>query len=353
VRCFLFLILIAVQAFFSTTALTQVRTEGQLIETIIKSLQDKNSSAYNNLFPSADSMIQWVLQYAEKGSEAYNRMSYLQENGVAKLDFDSSIKEETNKGFEYLAKKGSAEGIHWDQMVFIRYELEKMRRGRGLINEKIAPLRFLGYVFVKDMLTRRTYAFTVSDIMQINGLWYGGELANIFEASTKEQFEEKLVEEKKRLREEQQGIARKDDKPKEAASGDTDEEEEDKPSSMKEVLDRKYYKGTFDNEISVQLYVRYIKGGCPEIVCSWEALFKFGDQDEYVKMQVTRTAEGKWLFSEDLGGMELTLEGDTYKGSWAASNDKTEYDVKFKEVPANTKKIQFMDEVLERGLYSR
>ena len=172
---------------------------------------------------------------------------------------------------------------------FVRYELEKIRRGRDLITEKISPLRFLGYVFIKDMLNRKTYTFTVFDIMQVNGLWYGGELAHIYKASTKDEYAKELAAEKKRLHDKELGIVDTSDLAKENSS--SDEEEEQKMPKMKEIMDRKFYKGKFDNEISVQLYIRHIKGGCPEIICAWDALFKFGDQDEWVKLQHYQEAD--------------------------------------------------------------
>jgi len=327
------------------SAFSQVLSEGDVIETLIRSLQTKDDRSYLDLFPQTDSIAEWVLQYADKNSDSYQRMLYLKQNYAAKQDFDTAIKTEAAKDFSDFLKKGSSIGIHWDQIVFVRYELEKIRRGRDLITEKISPIRFLGYVFVKDMLNRKTYAFTVFDIMQVNGMWYGGELSNIFEASTKDEYEKRLAAEKKRLRDKEMGIVDSSDVAQQKTS--FDENGEQKMPKMKEILERKFYKGKFDNEITVQLYVRYIKGNCPEIACSWEALFKFGDQDDYVKMEVNRNAEGKWLFAEELGGMELTLKDKIYTGTYASASDKTEYDVKLVETDISLKKVQPLDAQLE------
>ncbi len=310
----------------------------------MSSLQTKDSRAYLDLFPQTDTIAAWVLQYAEPSSPAHIRMQYLKDNYEAKLDLDSSIRKEAEKGFNDFVKKGAALGIRWDRTVFIRYELEKIRRGRDLITEKISPLRFLGYVFVKDMGNRRTYGFTVFDIMEVNGKWYGGELAHIFEASTKEAFEQELAAEKKKIRNRELGIIDTTDKEDRTAS--FDEYDDERKPRMKEILDRKFYRGKFDNEITVQLYVQYIKGDCPELACSWEALFKFGDQDNFVRMEVSRTADGNWLFTEELGGMELELAGKVFTGSYASASDKTEYDVKLVETDISQKKVQLFDQQL-------
>jgi len=333
-------------AFLATAASGQSATEGELIAKLMNSLQTKDSKSYLELFAGIDSLSGWIISHTDQTSRANQRMQAAQHNDGSRLDMDASIREEAEKGFNDFIKKGTALGIHWNQAVFVRYELEKLRRGRGLITEKIAPIRFLGYIFVRDMLTRKTFAFTVFDIMQVNGSWYGGELAHIFEADTKEKFQEKLAAYKKEMHLRELGIADTSEGGKKSYSFNPDDED-DRPSSMKEVLDRKFYKGKFDNEISVQLYVRYIKGQCPEIACSWEALFKFGDQDEYVRMSVSRTPDGKWLFQEDLGGMELVLDKEVFTGSYASSSDKTEYEVKLVETPIPTKKVESLDAQLE------
>lgn len=334
---------------FTVKVAAQQQSEADLIGHIFKSLQYDDNKQFGDLFAGVDSLTQWVLQHADKNSSSYRKMEAIQNSPYYKLRFDSSIREACNKNFQTFIDKSKTLNINWSETIFIRYELDKIRGGRGIINEKIAPLRFLGYVFFKDQLTQKIYCFTVNDLMQVNGLWYGGELVNIFEAKNKEEYEKELLAEKKRKRMQALGLAVDDDK-KEHASTD-DEPENNKPSFLKQVAERRFYKGWFDNEIKVQLYVRYIKGSCPEGICSWEALFKFGDQDDYVKMDVTRTADGKWIFTEDVGGMELTLNGDIYTGTYSSNSDKTGYEVKFTQTPISPKKLKKLDEILESGDY--
>jgi hypothetical protein len=333
---------------FSASSSAQVPTEAALIENLVFALQNKDSHTYADLFPSIDSMSTWILKRADKNSEAYQRMIYLKENYFARLDFDSSVYAEADKGFKDFLKKTRQFDIRWNETVLVKYELETIRRGRGLLSEKIVPNRFLGYVQIKDMHSRRTFTFTIYDLLQVNGLWYGGELVNIFEASSKDEYEQKLAEAKKKEMLALAGIVDTTATDSTKKLGVLDEAD-NKSSMLKEVVDRKYYKGKFDGEIPVMLYVRYIKGGCPEGVCSWEALFKFGDEDEYVKMEVTRNEKGVWQFSEDQGGMELMLKDKVFTGTYASNGDQTEYDVKLTETPASDKKIQMLDEIFELG----
>lgn len=323
----------------------QAPTEAAVISQLFRVLQYNNTEDYVRLFPGVDSLSQWVFQYADRNSEAYQNMLNIQNSLYNSMQFDSSMKEEARLNFEGFLKQSEELGVHWSETVFIRFELDKIRRGRGLISERIAPLRFMGYVYFKDQLTQKTYAFTVFDIMQVNGLWYAGDLVNIFEADSKEKYQEALAADKKRRKLLEQGIV---DSTQTEGHVTTDEDEEhQKPSAMKEVAARKFYKGKFDDEVTVQLYVRHIKGGCKEGICSWEALFKFGDQDEFVRMTVSRSDEGKWLFSEDLGGMELMLKGNMYVGTYASNSDKTEYEVQLIEVPISPKKLEMLDKILQ------
>jgi hypothetical protein len=105
----------------------------------------------------------------------------------------------------------------------------------------------------------------------------------------------------------------------------------------------------FDNEIPVQLYVRHLKGGCPAGICSWEAIYKFGDQDDFILLQVTRTEDGKWQMSEvpEAGIMDLELKDGVFTGTWVSADGKTGYDVKFTELPASAKKMKRLDEAFE------
>lgn len=345
-KCYILLISLAC----SFTSSAQVDNEARLVSKLFTSLQYNDGKAFNDLFAGVDSLAYWILQHADKNSVSYRKMYAVAQSDYYKMQYDSAIHEEAYKNFNAFLDKAGKLNIHWGETIFMRYELDKMRRGRGLITEEVAQLRFLGYIFFKDQLTQKVYCFTVSDIMQVNGNWYGGALVNIFEANTKEKYEEALRAERKRQRLIALGLLPESDSTQTTDAIDGDEHE--KPSSFKEVMERRYYKGTFDNEISVILYVRYIKGPCKEGVCSWEALFKFGDQDDYVKMVVSRTADGKWQFNEELGGMDLTLDGDTYTGMYSSSSDKTGYEVYLKQIPVSPKRLQALDEILESGEYS-
>lgn len=125
--------------------------------------------------------------------------------------------------------------------------------------------------------------------------------------------------------------------------------------TQKTIIQRKFYAGMFDNEIPVQLYVRYLKGNCPEVTCVWEAIYKFGDQDDYIKLTVSKSADGKWTFTEDppQGVMELKLENGKYTGTWTSTDNQTGYDVKLSEIEATPKKTKQLDEVFERQLFAK
>jgi hypothetical protein len=98
-----------------------------------------------------------------------------------------------------------------------------------------------------------------------------------------------------------------------------------------------------------------MKGNCPGHICGWDAIYKFGDQEEFIKLDVTRTKEGKWLFNEDppIGTMELVLADKTYTGTWASSDIKTGYEVRLKEVDLSANMSKQLDNIIEKGLWSK
>lgn len=341
-RCYLFFMVISLLV-GSADSHGQQKTEAALVAKLFRALQQQDVESYASLYATSDSLSSWILQYADVNSESYKKMYFVKNNMAAKEDYDTLIRREIFANLDTFLDKAKALGIHWNETVFARYELDKIRRGRGLMIEKVAPLRFLGYVFFRDLATRKMYGFTVYDIFRVNDQWYGGELVNIFPAENKEQYKKAFLKEQKWLRDVANGLVKAD-----TDTGDTDDghDEDDRPSSKKEIVDKKFYKGKFDNEIEVHLYVRSIKGPCPGGVCSWDALFKFGDQDEWVPMSVSKNEGGNWLFTEEMGGMELKLEGSVYQGTWAAGDTKAEYDVKLKETNLSAKKANALDEAM-------
>jgi hypothetical protein len=130
--------------------------------------------------------------------------------------------------------------------------------------------------------------------------------------------------------------------------------EDDTQKIRREVVDRKYYEGKFDDEIPVELFVRYMKDLSNGKVMYWDALYKFGDQENYIKLEVTCSGD-KWEFDDDppVGSMELKLRNRIYTGSWTNNQDLSGYDVVMKETPIAPRKLEKLDKILEEGLTAR
>lgn len=337
---------------YSNSTFAQSKTESDLVNMIVKSLQTQDSIGYAHLFLSADSIAALTIRKAAPNSIESQRAQMMLESPSLLLYQDSILNVQAFALFNALVKKGEQLGMHWSQSLLSRYELEVLPKRKDEVYEAIAPERFVGYVFIEDMLTRKTYGLTLSDIMKIDGKWYGGELNYIYEASNKDEFKAQLKAEQIRLK---KGIIEEDTTIKKDTlhvSTDNETDNEMNPHKRKQVADRKLYTGKLDNEIPVTLYIRYILGDCPEKVCSWEALFKFGDQDEYSKETVTRNADGKWVFTEEETGavMELELKNGEYHGVFTATSDKVDYEASLKETPMTQKKLENLDAIIEKDL---
>lgn len=321
----------------------QNKTEGDLVNKIILSLQQKDSFSYARVFPSADTMANITVRKAPPSSDEYQRAKYLQESPSMLLYQDSLILQQACLLYRSVFEKGERLGIHWNDILISRYELEILAQTRDQTLEAIAPERFVGYVFIEDMQTRKIFTLTLSDMMKIDGKWYGGELNYLFEGNTKDEFNAQLKAELARIR---KGL------PDTTLQKDSLSKEDEEPSTQrKQVADRKLYTGMLDDEIPVSLYIRYIKGDCPGGICSWEAIFKFGD-NEYTRQEVNKTEDAKWIFvEEETGGvLELELKGNTFTGIFSATLDKIDYDALLKEKTMTKKKMENLDAIIEKDL---
>lgn len=315
-------------------------TEQGLVFRLEACLANEDAACYTGLFPDMDTFSKMVMAYTDSSSKEWRDMAVLQNQATRMLEADSALKARLTDMFNATIEQGKEAGIHWSSIIPVRYELVKARATRNQQYEKLAPDRFTGYFFIQDGLTRKQYIFTVSEMLQIGTEWYGGYLGAIFQAGTKDEYDDLLAVAKKEKREGKVPEVKKKD-PEEAV------EEVPANNMQKMVAERKFYTGKFDNEIAVQLYVRSLKGTCPSGICAWEAIYKFGDQDDYILLTVTRSEDSTFTFTEvpNAGSMDLKLKGTKYTGNWTAADNQTGYEVKLTEAPASDKKIRILDEL--------
>jgi hypothetical protein len=253
-----------------------------------------------------------------------------------------------------------------------RYELHKEQATRSLLGyERIASDRFKGYLFVRDVLGRYTFCITITEIQKINGFFFGGQLLNILEAASIDEFNEKEAQEKKYFdwlaknpiidtpltdtTKKATSDTAKTKKIKKTNLSMDDPDDEEKAQVRKEVIDRKYYEGKLDNEIPIKLYVRYLKDRTNNKTFAYDGLYKFGDQVKYVKLYITKSAEGKWSMEDDksVGTLEVTLKDKTYTGAWINNDNQTGYDALLSEADLPQKKLEQLENILEKGLSGR
>lgn len=332
--------LLILSLIFSFQTNAQCASEGQLISKIIESLKHKDSFEYAKVFVPADSMAKMIVRKMPASSEGYQHAAMLLTNPDWINAQDSIVIKQCSEWFRKILKKGKKLGIHWEAIVQSRYELEVLGKTKDTLLETIAPERYVGYVSIQDQLTRKVYMFTLSDILKIDGKYYGGELNYIFETYSKDEMNLAIKAENLRIAKGLPDTTQTNDS--------TYAIEDDEVAKRKHVVARKYYTGYLDDETPISLYIRYIEGGCPEGVCQWEAIFKYGD-DDYKIQKVSKTEEGKWLFEEEEAGyvLELSLKGAIYSGLYTATLDKIDYDAHLKEKAINKKKLASLDAIVE------
>lgn len=355
------------------------RTEVDLMNNVLACLTHKDSVSYFYLFPPFDTLWAMVLHNPDKSPETVKALENLREHPQSLIEFDPYYNRSIIGRFRNILQKGEDSGINWENVVMQRYELHKAENTLRVLQgfEKIAPERFMGYMFLRDVLGRSTFCVTISEIQKINGYFFGGQVINILEASSIDEFMRKEREEHKYLSwlaKNAIGDSTALDSGKKAeamaivADSDTSAEakrkkmlsdnvaDDEKANSRKEVVLRKYYEGKLDDEIPVKLYVRYMKDATSAgKVVAYDGLYKFGDQDTYVKLNIIRNPDGKWIMDDDapLGSFDLELSNKTYTGSWTNIESQTGYDAVLKQTDLPQKKMEKFEGILDRGQSGR
>lgn len=360
---------------------------------VLECLRDRDTFSYYNLFPPFDSLWKMVTHNPDQSPETQKELNKLRDHPTVLLDLDPYYNHAIIGRFVQALKKGEDSGIQWKGIVSQRFELQKQELSRGMEGlQHIVPERFKGFLFVRDMLSSTTYCITISEIQKINGFYCGGQVLNVLEASDIDQYLKREREERRylaklaRIAELQKVDSVKADSTRGMSSADSVKAdstkaaiakaaapakptdtlkakrdlllnvgpaEDDTNRQRREVVDRKYYKGKFDDEIPVELYVRYMKDVGSKVTKYWDALYKFGDMSEYVKMDVSKNEESKWLFEEPIASMELELNGKIYTGSWTNGENQTGYDAELSQKEISQKKIMELDKILENGLWGK
>ncbi len=341
------------------------------MQNVLGCLIHKDSLSYFYLFPPFDTLWSLVMHNHDQAPETVKALNELKEHPQALLQFDPYYNHDILARFERVVVKGEDSGIHWNGVVIQRYELIKEPLTRDLAGyDRISPERFKGYLFVRDMMGRLTFCITITEIQKINGYFFGGQVINILEASTIDEYTFKEKEEKKYYEwlaknmnsDSAKNMLRKKNRADTSANDTTAGKnknlqisnpltEEDKQQVRKEVIDRKYYEGKFDDEIPVKLFIRYLRDVKSGKTSFYDGLYKFGDQLNYVKLNITRDSDGHWVMEDDppVGSLELELNNRIYTGSWTNNESQTGYDVVLKPADISEKKLEALDRILEKG----
>ncbi len=371
----------------------QPKTEVELMNKVLECLRDKDTFSYYSLFPPFDSLWKMVTHNPDQSPETQKELNKLRDHPTIFLDLDPYYNHAIIGRFVEALKKGEDSGIQWKGIVSQRFELQRQEQSRGMEGlQHVIPERFKGFLFVRDMLSSTTYCITITEIQKINGFYCGGQVLNVLEASDIDQYIKREREERRylaklaRIAEQQKFDSVKADSTRGMSSADSVKAdstktaiakaaapakpvdtlkakrdlllsvapaEDDTNRTRREVVDRKYYKGKFDDEIPVELYVRYMKDVGSKVTKYWDALYKFGDMSEYVKLDVSKNEEAKWLFEEPIASMELELNGKIYTGAWTNGENQTGYDAELSQKEISQKKIMELDKILENGLWGK
>src|ERR1035437_3493166 len=131
------------------------KTEVDLMNNVLGCLKNKDSLGYFYLFPPFDTLWHMVMHNPDHSPEMVQALNELKEHPQALIEFDPFFNHNIMARYCAVLAKGEDSGIHWNSIVMQRYELQKENITRKLAGyDKIAPERFTGYMFVRDLLGR-------------------------------------------------------------------------------------------------------------------------------------------------------------------------------------------------------
>lgn len=345
------------------------KTEGEMMHKLMGTLQKKDTAAYFDLFPTFDTLWSMVMHNSDQSPETQKALTHFKEHPQVLIEFDPLYNRTIVGGFAKVLSKGEDSGLNWEAANIARYELRASEPIRSLMGyEKIAPERFQGYMFVNDASTRTIYCIRVAEIQKIKNKFFGGQLLNILPAKTVDEFNTREQQEQDYFAWlaahpdflDSIATAKKIDTTETADTAETKNPlqlsamEEDDGGVRKDIIvERKYYEGTLDKEIPIVLYVRYMKV-IPGKQQQFDGLYKLGEHKRFLKLEITKTAEGKWIIEDEsaVGTMELTLTGRKYTGSWSNADDNG-YDVELTQTGAPGSRIESLDKIIDQGVETR
>ncbi len=342
------------------------KTEGQMMHKLLSTLQTKDTGSFFALFPTFDTLWSMVLHHTNKTPEVQKALDRLREHPQILVEFDPLYNHSIIGNYAHVLAKGEDSGLSWSNAVMARYELhlsEPTSTLRGY--EQVAPERFEGFMFVNDGFNRVTFCIRVAEIQKIKGNFFGGQVLNVLRAKTTDEF----------LRKEQQersffawlaehpdtilidtsaaAVAARADSTEEAQQKLKTAEEEENKNKRREVIERRYFEGTLDNEIPLVLYIRFMKQlpGKPQ---QYDGLYQLGEHKRYLRLEISRSKDGKWIIEDEegVGTMELTQNGKTFTGTWMNADDNG-YDVLLRQTGAPEYKIEKLDEIIDQKLSGR
>ena len=301
---------------------------------VVATLRSGNVEEYVALFPTEEIIVNALEGDGWLAMEKSRQTPVLQEKAKAR--------------FQKVLEEGKQMGIRWNIVSLTRFELTQARQSRDTLLEQLAPVRFEGYLFVRDPLLRKTFGLRITDVWEIAGELRGGLLSQVFPALSVTDFEKHAAA---RAAAEKKGETYVALKPPPADEEEADEEKAEAPVSHKNriVAERHFYRGTFDKDLPVVLYVQGYKGACPSGICAWAGTMRVGDED-WIMVKIVRQ-DKHWTFTEvpENGVMDLNEAEGGYEGTWNATDDKMGYEVYLQEQPPSKRILreaeEFMDSV--------
>ena len=125
-------------------------------------------------------------------------------------------------------------------------------------------------------------------------------------------------------------------------------------SAQDEIISQEYYEGVLNNNIEISLYLKVYEDGCPRTYVDAIYKYKSNKENNWILLSSVFSLEKKQYTFVEYGntGILLLKKGENkLTGMWISPDGKKQFQVELKKVKIDSKKIDTLEDQLEKEFY--
>ncbi len=121
-----------------------------------------------------------------------------------------------------------------------------------------------------------------------------------------------------------------------------------------EILSQEYYEGVINNNVEISMYIEIGEDGCPRTYAKAIYKYKNNEKNKWILLKSTFSKQKKqFTFVEfhNTGILLLNKETNSLNGLWISPDGKKQFKVELNKIEVDNKKIEHLEEQLEKEYY--